>query len=88
MRPDIYTKSVLTVIALLLAMLVGKQYLSPDSVAYAQGSFAGVQFSGNGSYWGFFDTRNGDLWHFNSSDGWQYQGRVPALGQPLTKRMK
>jgi hypothetical protein len=61
MRIDLYTKAVLTVIALLLAAIVFKQYASPDAVALAQGPFAGVQFTGRGSgYRSFFDTRTGE----------------------------
>ena len=45
MRIDWYTKGVLTVIAVLLGVIALRPYVSPDAVAHAQGSFAGVQYS-------------------------------------------
>jgi hypothetical protein len=48
MRIDLYTKGVLTVIAVLLAVIACKQYVSPDAVVQAQGAFARVQFSPGG----------------------------------------
>jgi hypothetical protein len=44
MRIDWYTKGVLTVIAVLLGVIALRPYVSPDAVAHAQGSFAGVQW--------------------------------------------
>jgi hypothetical protein len=86
MKPDLYTKAVLTVIAFMLVMIGCHQYISPATTVKAEGQFGGVQFSGNGNYWGFFDTRSGDLWKFDSGNGWRYEGRITALGQPLVKR--
>jgi hypothetical protein len=42
----LYTKVGIRVIALLLAAIAFKQYVSPDAVALAQGQFAGEQFPG------------------------------------------
>jgi len=83
MKPDLYTKAVLTVVALMLTVIVCKPLFSPDTTASAQGAFAGVQMNGNE----FFDTRNGDLWAFYSNGSvrrWEYEGRMTKLGQPLT----
>ncbi len=91
MKPDLYTKFVLTIIMLLLAVIACNHYVSPPATASAQGPFAGVQFSGNG--FSFFDTRTGDLWTYSDRAGdykdhydrweWEYFGKVTKLGQPL-----
>ena len=84
MKPDLYTKTVLTVIALVLAVIACRPLFNPQTTVSAQGPFAGVLFSGGGSH-SFFDTRTGDLWTYsNAFDvGWQHVGRVTKLGQPL-----
>jgi hypothetical protein len=47
MKPDTYTKAVLTVIALTLTVIACNQYIEPKATAQAQASpFAGVQYSG------------------------------------------
>lgn len=91
MRTDIYTKTALTVIAIMLTVIAAKTLLSPETTASAQGPFAGVQ--ANAGY-SFFDTRSGELWFYN--DGYSLQPRkysnaqlaakyrVAKLGQPLT----
>ena len=85
MRIDLYTKSVLTVIAVLLAVIAFKQYVSPDAVAHAQGSFAGLQFTaGDGGSINFFDSRTGEIWkYFNHIPTAKY--RLTKLGQPMVK---
>jgi hypothetical protein len=87
MKTDRYTKAVLTVIALLLAVIACSQFVNPHMTAEAQGSFAGVQIGPNLS---FFDTRTGEVWIYG-----QYPGvagkqapvesklRITKLGQPL-----
>jgi hypothetical protein len=78
MRIDWYTKGVLTVIAVLLGVIALRPYVSPDAVAHAQGSFAGVLLMSGG----FFDTRTGDLWAY---DGGKLIGhdRLTKLGEPM-----
>jgi hypothetical protein len=86
MRIDLHTKAVLTLIALLLAAIVFKQYVSPDAVALAQGQFAGVQFAGPGGLdHDFFDPRTGELWEYNGDGTLFHKFRVTKLGQPLVK---
>lgn len=69
MKPDIYTKTVLAVIALLLAVIALRPF--PETIAQAQTSFAGVQFSPiSGPAGEFkilaFDTRTGEVWLYYS----------------------
>ena len=89
MRIDPYTKAVLTVIALLLAVIAFKEYINPDSTAHAQGAFAGVQYSG--PIQSFFDTRTGEVYEYRGDGGLASgsqltrQYRLVKLGQPLVK---
>jgi hypothetical protein len=94
MKPDIYTKIALTVIALSLVMIACNQYVHPVTAAEAQGPFAGVQYSGPNGY-SFFDTRTGDIWEYyegGPSEGipasWGYVGKVTKFGQPLAAAPK
>jgi hypothetical protein len=88
MRIDLYTRAVLTAIALLLAVIAVRPYVSPETTAFAQGTFAGVQFvdivdadSGSGT---FFDTRSGEIWVY-SGGGIRHKFRLTKLGQPIVK---
>ena len=86
MRTDKYTKAVLTVIALLLAVIAGKTVISPEATASAQGAFAGVQYTNGGL--SFFDSRTGEVWEYNyqsPAQGVQFMRkfRLTKLGQPL-----
>jgi hypothetical protein len=83
MRIDLYTKAVLTVIALLLAAIVFKQYFSPDAVALAQGQFAGVQFTAERGSYSFFDTRTGEVFRYYGAVIEKH--RLTKLGQPLVE---
>jgi len=71
MRPDLYTKAVLTVIAVMLTVIACSQYVSPRSVARAAGPLSGVQVAPDGGYnFSVFDSVTGDLWHYSiGSDG-------------------
>ena len=87
MKPDLYTKIVLTVIALALVMIACNQYVHPAATAEAQGAFAGVQL---GPGLTFFDTRSGEIWVYSQYPGVAgEQGpvhsklRLTKLGQPL-----
>jgi hypothetical protein len=83
MRIDLYTKAVLTIIAIMLSVIASNQLISPR-VASAQGSFAGVQFTGPGG--SFFDSRTGEIWVYALDDGRPfYKRRITKLGQPLAK---
>jgi hypothetical protein len=84
MKPDVYTKAVLTVIALLLAVIAFKPLISPETTASAQGQFAGVQFNGGlaSDDIGFFDPRSGEIWGYSGGELWSKR-RLTKLGQPL-----
>ena len=83
MRIDLYTKGVLTVIAVLLAVIAFRPYVSPDAVVQAQGSFAGVQFTG--TWISFFDAKTGEIWNYNTYGGLEHKYRLNKLGAPLVK---
>ncbi|HVW83142.1 MAG TPA: hypothetical protein VHB50_00600 [Bryobacteraceae bacterium] len=83
MKIDLYTKSVLTAIAVLLALLVAKEYASPHSVAHAQASLNGVQLGVGQGPFTFFDTRTGQLYGYNGDGKFAGEFRVVRLGQNL-----
>jgi hypothetical protein len=80
MRIDLYTKSVLTIIALLLAVIVMKPILQPQS-ALADGGFASIQFSYSGGNHAFFDTRSGDVWEYGDNGRFRQHYKVHELGK-------
>jgi hypothetical protein len=45
MRPDLYTKATLTIVAFLLFPIACRPLMSPETTASAQGPFAGVHFA-------------------------------------------
>ena len=85
MKPDLYTKSILTVIALMLTVIAGKTVISPDTTASAQSApFAGVQYHDME----FFDTRTGDVWMYDRSYGkLSARFKLTKLGQAMTKEV-
>jgi hypothetical protein len=83
MRIDLYTKIVLTLIAVCLLTIACKSVVQPIGVS-AEGPFAGVQFSGSmGGFWAF-DTKTGDVWTFTPQKC-QHYGKITQLGEPLAK---
>ena len=84
MRIDWYTKGVLTVVAVLLAVIAFRPYVSPDTVVQAQGPFTGVQFTGGPSgYYSFFDTRTGDVYSYFANGDPHF--RLTKLDAPPVK---
>ena len=83
MRIDLYTKTILTVIALLLAVIALKPVLQPQPVM-AQGNLSGVQFAigGDHGYW-FFDTKTGDIWEYKVNTLPVVHDQLTQLGKPL-----
>jgi hypothetical protein len=86
MKPDLYTKAVLTVIAFMLVMIGCRQYVSPVTAVHAEGPFAGVQTTGSLD---FFDTRTGEVYSYSgrTNDGKSVpllvKFRVTKLGEPV-----
>ena len=87
MKPDIYTKAVLTVIAVALIAIAFGPAVHPGMTAQAQSAqFAGVQYSdGN-----FFDTRTGEVWVYQTccnvgADSGKYVAKMKLnkLGQAM-----
>ena len=76
MRIDLYTKVVLTAIAVLLGVIALRGYAGPE-VVQAQGAFSGVQYNNEV----LFDTRTGDLWIY-SGQKLDRHWRMTKLGQP------
>ena len=70
MKPDLYTKTVLTVIAITLAVIAFKPLAGSQAAVNAQPpqptAFSGMQFSGVSDDFTLFDPRTGDIWQYNS----------------------
>jgi hypothetical protein len=90
MKPDLYTKAVLTVIAFMLVLIGCHQYTSPATTVQAEGPFAGVQYSDSGGNPTFFDPKTGEVWFYSMplQDGTAYvvrHWRIPKLGERGTE---
>jgi hypothetical protein len=99
MKSDLYTKIVLTIIAIMLGVIAWSRYVGSGPVTQIQAApFAEVQFlaNSNGEMAGAIDTRTGDYWTlYNSSCGskyakleggpgkWSYYGKISKLGDPI-----
>jgi hypothetical protein len=88
MRIDLYTKTILTLIALLLAVIAVRPMFQPR-VAEAQSSLSDTQFSvGWGTSEGltaFFDRRTGDIWTYSEAGKVEHIGKLTQLGKPMLK---
>jgi hypothetical protein len=80
MRIDLYTKTILTLIALLLAVIVLKPIFQPQP-AMAEGKYVGVQFSYSGGNHAFFDTRSGDVWEYGDNGQFRQHYKVHEFGK-------
>lgn len=80
MRTNLYTKTILTIIALFLAMIALKPVFQPQPVM-AQGAYAGVQFSYSGGSHAFFDSRSGDVWEYGDNGHFKQHYKVKELGK-------
>jgi hypothetical protein len=79
-RIDLYTKSVLTLIALLLSVIALKPVFQPQS-ANAASAFAGVQFSYSGGNHAFFNTTTGDVWEYGDHGDFRNHYKVHEFGK-------
>jgi hypothetical protein len=66
MKLDLYTKSLLTVIALLLAVIAYNVSVRPVNAAQAAGQFAGVQYASTVGTVSFFNPNNGDVFIYSA----------------------
>jgi hypothetical protein len=80
MRIDLYTKTILTIIALFLAVFTLKPLLQPPA-ALADGNFGHIQFSYSGGNHAFFDTRSGDVWEYGENGHFRQHYRVHEFGK-------
>ena len=64
MRIDLYTKTILTLIVLLLAVVALKPIIQPASVMAQGGITAGLVFIGNSSGFVLLDSRSGETWNY------------------------
>lgn len=84
MRIDRYTKTLLTLIVLLLAVIALKPVVQPTPVK-ADSPFADITFSGGpGGFW-MFSARTGDIWNYNMQGGPPMHMKLGAPGQPLQR---
>jgi len=83
MRIDLYTKTILTLIALLLAVAGLGPLVRPQPVA-AQSPFAGTQFSASATNLWAVDTKTGDVWVYDiQSKQVQIHAKLTQLGKSL-----
>jgi hypothetical protein len=80
MRIDLYTKTILTIIALLLAVIALKPLFQPQP-AMAEGKYAGIQFSYSGNNHAFFDARSGDVWEYGEDGHFRQHHKVHEFGK-------
>jgi len=84
MRIDLYTKTILTLILLFLAIIALRPYFQPPA-AQAAGSWGSVQFSYSGGEPAFFDTRSGDVWLHDNNGHYRQHYRVNTFGKDLDR---
>jgi hypothetical protein len=80
MRTNLYTKTILTLIALLLAVIALKPITQPQAVM-AQGNFAGIQFSYSGGNHAFFNANTGDVWEYGDHGTFRNHYKIRELGK-------
>jgi hypothetical protein len=81
MRIDRYTKTILTIIALLIAVIVLKPILQPQATLADDRDYARVQFSYSGGNHAFFDTRTGDVWEYGDKGQFRQHYKVHEFGK-------
>ena len=80
MRIDLYTKTILTLIALLLSVFALKPVFQPQT-ASAAGAFAGIQFSYSGGNHAFFNVNTGDVWEYGDHGNFKNHYKIKELGK-------
>jgi hypothetical protein len=85
MRIDLYTKTILTFIALLLTVFALKPVFQPQT-ASAAGAFTGVQFSYSGGNHAFFNVNTGDVWEYGDHGDFKNHYHVKEFGKDHDRR--
>ncbi len=80
MRFDLYTKTILSIIALFLAVFLLIPIFQPKPVM-AQGPYAGVQFSYSGGNHAFFNVSTGDVWEYGDHGNFRNHYKVREFGK-------
>ncbi len=80
MRVDLYTKTIVTVIVLLLAVIVMKPIFQPQP-AQADGGFASIQFSYSGGNHAFFNSNTGDVYEYGDHGDFKHHYKISTLGK-------
>ena len=87
MRIDLYTKTVLTIIMLLLGVIALRPIANPTTTALAQGPFDGIQFSGTADGFWLFSDHTGDMWWYRGVAGaGGMHVKLEKLGGPLVQK--
>jgi hypothetical protein len=83
MRIDLYTKAILTLIALLLAVVASQSLFKPTAVS-AQSALSGVQFTYRSAGFLAIDTKGGDVWLYDiETKRTERLGKITQLGKPI-----
>jgi hypothetical protein len=80
MRIDLYTKTILTLITLLLAVFALKPIFQPQPVV-AQGGYAGIQFSYSGGNHAFFNANTSDVWEYGDHGNFRNHYKIKEPGK-------
>jgi hypothetical protein len=81
MRIDRYTKTILTVIAFLLAVIVLKPIVQPQTARADERRFGSLQFSYSGGNHAFFDANSGDVWEYGENGRFRQHYKIHDLGK-------
>ena len=81
MRIDLYTKTILTIIALLLAVIVLKPIFQPQATMADDRDFARIQFSYSGGNHAFFDSHSGYVWEYGGDGKFRQHYKIHELGK-------
>jgi len=87
MRIDLYTKTILTLILLVLMVIALKPMIRPTPVS-ADSGLIGVQFSAVPGGFYLLDGKTGTLWEYDFANDSYYitnHGKITRLGEQLTK---
>ena len=81
MRIDLNTKTIHTIIALLLAVFTLKPILQPEAAMAQGGGYTGIQFSYSGDNHAFFNANTGDVWEYGDHGNFRNHYKVHEFGK-------